>query len=221
MTAPNEGPVVLVQVLERVSAVTGARYDSAIARELGVTPQTVSSWRKRGTVPYEVVTAFAAKKGLSLNYMLLGKDSPIWTAGEIDPTVAEAIAGALGAAMGEFDAKYLGIPSALPLLGYRLALIYNRVAKRIKPGQPYDDVIADEVRYLRYVEDRISVRAPRGLSPEELAHWKQLGITPAEDPGVGQKGTAAPVSKSVRGGRSRASATARGRASISRTGRKK
>lgn len=223
MTATNDKLLALDQVLERVVAVTGARYDAAVARELGVTPQTLSSWRKRGTVPFEVVTAFALKRGLSLDYMLLGKGSSLWAGGEIDPALAEAIALEFGAVVEETKARDLELFPSWPLLGYRLALIYNRVIKRARPGDKYGDIIADEVRFLRDVAIQESKfgHPPRAPHPEELAHWKKLGISPSEILGAGQQRHVARNRKNATAGSSKPAPKARGGAPASPASRKK
>lgn len=212
------------QILDRLAAVTAARNDSALARELGVSRQTLSSWRKRSTTPFELIASFAAKRGLSLDYILLGKGSPLWAGGEVDPLLAEAIGNEFGAVVEGAKGRDLELFPSWSLLGYRLALIYNRVIKRVKPGEPAGDVITEEVRFLRDVAIQESVfgTPPRKVHPEELAHWKKLGISPSEILGAGTKWEVARVKR--RAGNVSGPGTVappRGRASASRSRRKK
>lgn len=61
------------RVLERVARIAGARSDAALSRALGVKPQTLASWRKRGTVPYAEVVRFAETRRIWIEYLILGE----------------------------------------------------------------------------------------------------------------------------------------------------
>jgi len=63
------------EVIARMSAVVGATNDSELARELGVRRSTVGSWRARASVPYAECVRLAADRGVSLDWLLLGKES--------------------------------------------------------------------------------------------------------------------------------------------------
>jgi len=63
----------LQAVLNRVAALTGARTDSAIAAELDVSPQTLSTWKNRRKIPFEQLCEFAQKRDIFLDHLLLGK----------------------------------------------------------------------------------------------------------------------------------------------------
>ncbi|SEO69481.1 helix-turn-helix domain-containing protein [Aquisalimonas asiatica] len=60
-------------VLERVGRLLGVGADSDIARGLGASPQTLSTWKRRGTIPYERLIRFAAEHDVSLDYLLLNR----------------------------------------------------------------------------------------------------------------------------------------------------
>lgn len=111
-------------------------------------------------------------------WLLLGGDDPLRDRGEIDPTLAEAIAWEFGAAVEEVRSRDLVLFPSWPLLGYRLALIYNRVIKRLKPGESFGDAIAEEVRFLRdlAIHDAVPGAAPK-IHPEELRHFDKIGVT--------------------------------------------
>lgn len=66
----------LSAVLERLKQVTGCQTDSALSRALGISPQTLSSWKVRESVPYALCVNLAARMGISLDWLLLGKGSP-------------------------------------------------------------------------------------------------------------------------------------------------
>lgn len=176
----------LEAVLERVANITGAKNDSALARALSVTPQTVSSWRRRGTIPYEVIAAFAAQRLLSLNYLLLGRGTALWTGGKIDLILAAAIAEEFGEAAEAVRGRDLELFPSWALLGHNLGLIYNRVIQQLNPGAPFGDLVAEEVRYFREMAISRSVSGkPLRPHPEELLYSDSLGIPDHEIYGKG------------------------------------
>ena len=66
----------LSAVLERLKQLTGCQTDSALSRALGISPQTLSSWKVRESVPYALCVNLAARTGVSLDWLLLGKGGP-------------------------------------------------------------------------------------------------------------------------------------------------
>lgn len=75
-----------INILDRAAKTLGVSSDADLARVLGISAQSLSNMRKRGTVPYEKIVSIAAKKGLSLDYLLLGK-----SLGEIDKSLFNRI----------------------------------------------------------------------------------------------------------------------------------
>lgn len=67
----------LAGVLIRMKQVTASSTDSALSNALGVSPQTLSSWKMRDSVPYSICVDLAAKHGLSLDWLLLGEGQPL------------------------------------------------------------------------------------------------------------------------------------------------
>ncbi|WP_026608704.1 helix-turn-helix transcriptional regulator [Methylocaldum szegediense] len=61
------------QILERLATALGTDKDVELADAIGVSRQVLSTWRKRGTVPYEKLCEVASEKNISLNWLLLGK----------------------------------------------------------------------------------------------------------------------------------------------------
>jgi len=51
---------------------TGARTDVELSKALGISPQTLSSWKIRESIPYALCMELAEKQGLSLDWLLLG-----------------------------------------------------------------------------------------------------------------------------------------------------
>lgn len=60
-------------VLARMKLVTQSTTDSGLAFALGVSPQTVSSWKGRDSIPYAICVDLAEKHGISLDWLLLGE----------------------------------------------------------------------------------------------------------------------------------------------------
>src|SRR5258708_7541594 len=114
-------------VLARVAGIVGAKNDAALARALKVSPQTLSSWRKRSTVPYEAIARFAADRNISLDHLILGRaDGRV----AIDATLFQEITMKILDGLEEkgFDRnKDLDYEFAGIRLGHHACLIYNRI----------------------------------------------------------------------------------------------
>jgi len=61
------------EVIERMRWAGRLKNDSAIARSLGVTPQAMSSCKKRDELPSAMIFKFADIFGLSLDWLLTGQ----------------------------------------------------------------------------------------------------------------------------------------------------
>lgn len=76
-------------VIDRLKKVLDARSDTALAKALGTTPQTLSSWKSRGSVPYALCVEVSDKHGVSLDWLIRGKsnyESPVTSALEVRDT---------------------------------------------------------------------------------------------------------------------------------------
>ncbi|MDG9882227.1 helix-turn-helix domain containing protein [Pseudomonas sp. GD04058] len=60
-------------VLARMKLVTQSTTDSGLSAALGVSPQTVSSWKGRDSIPYAICVDLANKHGISLDWLLVGE----------------------------------------------------------------------------------------------------------------------------------------------------
>ncbi|MBC3474129.1 helix-turn-helix domain-containing protein [Pseudomonas sp. Rh2] len=71
-------------VLARLKLLTGSETDVQLARALAVSPQTLSSWKVRGSIPYALCIDIARQRGCSLDWLLLGEyqDGPSGLANE-------------------------------------------------------------------------------------------------------------------------------------------
>ncbi|EMW9316280.1 helix-turn-helix domain-containing protein [Salmonella enterica] len=61
-------------VLERLMVVFNVNNDTELARSLDVNRQTLASWRKRQSVPYSLCVSIAEQRGVSLDWLLSGRD---------------------------------------------------------------------------------------------------------------------------------------------------
>ncbi|EKD55732.1 MAG: hypothetical protein ACD_59C00053G0004 [uncultured bacterium] len=50
------------------------KSETKVAQALGMTQQTFSAYKKRGTIPYQEIIAFCHKKKLSLDWIFLGRE---------------------------------------------------------------------------------------------------------------------------------------------------
>ena len=128
----------LADVLSRVGKLSGVDTDAEIARALGVSPQTLSTWKRRGTIPYERVCDFAVNQDVSLDYLLLGIGGSSYVGG-VDPVLLEGIGL-------EFKASAPELQGA-----YNLALVYNRISPMIEPGTNWAEIVRREVAYLSQI----------------------------------------------------------------------
>ncbi len=60
------------EIIERMRWAGKLKNDSAVARLLGVTPQALSNYKKRGEMPTDLVLKFANLFGLSVDWLISG-----------------------------------------------------------------------------------------------------------------------------------------------------
>ena len=61
------------EIIERMRWAGKLKNDSAVARVLGVTPQALSNYKKRGEMPTDLVLRFSNIYGLSVDWLLTGE----------------------------------------------------------------------------------------------------------------------------------------------------
>jgi hypothetical protein len=59
-------------VLRRMKHITATTTDAELSCALGVSPQTVSSWKARNSVPYSLCIDLAERHGVALDWLILG-----------------------------------------------------------------------------------------------------------------------------------------------------
>lgn len=62
-------------IIDRMQRVVGVSTDLALGKLFGYGTSTVSGWRTRNKVPYEECVILAKRKGVSLDWLLLGLGS--------------------------------------------------------------------------------------------------------------------------------------------------
>jgi len=60
-------------VLNRLIPALGLKTDSDLSKLLDTAPSTVSSWRKRDSVPFAICAKFAEEHGWSLDWLMFGE----------------------------------------------------------------------------------------------------------------------------------------------------
>lgn len=61
------------ELIERMRWAGKLKNDSAVARALGVTPQALSNYKKRGEMPTDLMLKFAGIYGLSVDWLITGE----------------------------------------------------------------------------------------------------------------------------------------------------
>lgn len=69
-------PLQIDEVLHRLRLATQSENDAQLARALDIPQTTVSSWKKRGVIPYEACVRVAGERGISLDVLIFGDILP-------------------------------------------------------------------------------------------------------------------------------------------------
>ena len=65
-------PMDAEEIIQRMRQVYGVKTDSALAAELNLAVSAASNWRQRNSPPYAICVDIALKKGISLDWLILG-----------------------------------------------------------------------------------------------------------------------------------------------------
>jgi len=63
----------LTAVLARLKLMTSTQTDAELSRALSISPQTLSSWKVRDSIPYSLCVEMARQHACSLDWLLLGE----------------------------------------------------------------------------------------------------------------------------------------------------
>ncbi|MCH4874076.1 MULTISPECIES: helix-turn-helix domain-containing protein [Pseudomonas] len=62
-----------IEILERLKKIIQVKTDVGLSEALGVSPQTLSSWKGRDSIPYSICIDLARERGVSLDWLLAGR----------------------------------------------------------------------------------------------------------------------------------------------------
>lgn len=72
-SATGEGQIASDLVILRLMSLLHVTTDTALAKVLGVSKQTISAWRTRESIPFNICIDIAQKTGASLDFIILGR----------------------------------------------------------------------------------------------------------------------------------------------------
>lgn len=59
-------------MLARLKQITQSKTDTSLSSALGISPQTLSSWKLRDSIPYAICVNVADQHDISLDWLLIG-----------------------------------------------------------------------------------------------------------------------------------------------------
>ncbi|XOB60695.1 helix-turn-helix domain-containing protein [Campylobacterota bacterium DY0563] len=62
------------KILERMYEKLGISKDSEFCKKFNIKQSTVSSWKNRNSIPYEIIVKISQNANFSLDYVLKGKE---------------------------------------------------------------------------------------------------------------------------------------------------
>jgi len=115
-----------LDTIERMRWAGKLKNDSAVARVLGVTPQALSNYKKRGEMPTDLVLRFAEIHSLSVDWLISGKGEMYrFGSGPDDYLMAAEEARAYGGELSQKGCSVFGTldPDELILVGKLLKIL--------------------------------------------------------------------------------------------------
>ena len=152
--------------LDRISSYLECKNDTELAKQLGIARTTLSSWRRRGSVPTDTLCEFAQEHGVSLDYLLIGRGVP-----KVESAPSKAIADSLLSYICQGLDQELMIREWFSERKYDLyypCRVYGEVVKSIG-GAPIDseiayraadEAIADTIAFYKRSISSINVDGP-------------------------------------------------------------
>ena len=113
------------QITERMRSQTNLKNDSAIAKVLGITPQALSNYKKRGKMPTSLIIKFADKYGLSVDWLISGFGSIKRPTAGSDALIAAEVTAHYGKPLDEDEANVLASfsPEEMVYIGKLLKIL--------------------------------------------------------------------------------------------------
>tara|TARA_Y100000593_G_scaffold54333_1_gene101551 strand:- start:464 stop:769 length:306 start_codon:yes stop_codon:yes gene_type:complete len=62
------------EIYDRFQRTIGIKRDDLIAKKLGITKQSLSGFKQRGSLPFEALMEYCEKHGIDANHILFGHD---------------------------------------------------------------------------------------------------------------------------------------------------
>ena len=84
--------VIYDEVVSRMKDAANLKNESQLARELGITPQAISNYKKSKTISGSLIVKFAKIHGLSVDWLITGKGAMLKPMGESDHGAMSSIA---------------------------------------------------------------------------------------------------------------------------------
>ena len=172
-------------IIERMRWAGKLKNDSAVARALGVTPQALSNYKKRGEMPTDLVLRFSNIYGLSMDWLLTGEGDvhKISRGGEFASYLAAEDTSPYGKGEGQRGGGLAGLSAdEIIYVGKLLkvlrgpnksnatAIKYTVDAFLKAAEQPFEDKIAsmpNAAAELTETADRIEARRVKPASPND------------------------------------------------------
>jgi len=130
----------VINILNRLYEELGIKKDNEFCKKYDIKASTLSSWKKRDSVPYEVIEEISQNENLSLDYILLGKkdyqnDNSIEINGDKNKSKIEqgntTINGNININTSEFNHGH-DIKEIIDLLQYAPSEFLNILKERLK-----------------------------------------------------------------------------------------
>ena len=62
----------IFSIIERMKEATGSRTDLELAEKIGISSNTISTWKKRGSIPYEKIDEISQNASIPFDWILRG-----------------------------------------------------------------------------------------------------------------------------------------------------
>lgn len=193
-------------ILGRTAEVAGVSSDSDLARSLGVTPQTLSNWRARGTVPFERLCEFAARNDASLDFVVLGAGSRKRRSLDVDPHLLAQVWVALEVGLKNHKQHRDVMPIEKV---FYAGLLYNKVSVVPDDGNRHD-AIRREAEHLVAIHAGMTIPDALEVGQRLL---KESIPRPSTDTSVKRPDRVAATAPTPRKRKARSAASRRGRKS--------
>ncbi|MEE8574166.1 MAG: helix-turn-helix domain-containing protein [Thermodesulfobacteriota bacterium] len=161
--------------IERMRWAGKLKNDSAVARKLGVTPQALSNYKKRGELPTDLVIRFSGIYGLSVDWLLSG-DGDVYRIG-YQPAVAEGgVAAETSAAYGRGTLQGLSGAPDITAMSADQIIYVGKLLKILRGTNKNNaDAIKWSIDAFCKASTLQSIQPPKSAAPGVVAAEKKEG----------------------------------------------